>query len=109
MAITAALVCSPSSLSAATNVLGGGVKVNVACTVTNGDAVDVSVLTCRPFLQPPLDRVDRDAGLAGDHAGAAASLRLGGQVLTPLLLIQQGPQLLVCFGGGERFHALQPR
>ena len=49
MAITAALVCSPSSLSAATNVLGGGVKVNVACTVTNGDAVDVSVLTCRPF------------------------------------------------------------
>ena len=67
------------------------------------------VLACRPFLQPPLDRVDRDAGLAGDHAGAAASLRLGGQVLTPLLLIQQGPQLLVFFGGGERFHALQPR
>ena len=66
-------------------------------------------LACFPFSQAPFDRVERDACLPGDRAGAASSLRLGSQVVSPLLLIEQGVHLLVFLFGGERFHTLTLR
>src|SRR5262245_57759878 len=41
---------------------------------------------CLPFFQTPLDRVEGDTCFPGDRAGTSSSLRLGGQVWSPLLL-----------------------
>lgn len=54
MAISAALVCTPSSV---TNPLGGAKYIDVACTVTNTNSSDVTVLGVHPF-------VDRTAPVA---------------------------------------------
>jgi hypothetical protein len=42
-------------------------------------------LACLPFSQAPFDRIEGDTCIPGDCAGAASSLCLGGQVLSPLL------------------------
>src|SRR5215467_10202544 len=59
-----------------------------ACSRSANACSWVIGLACLAFSQAPFDRMERDTCLSGNRTGAASSLRLGSQVLSPLVLIE---------------------